>query len=65
MTSQLICAEIKRLQICQFDDFGRNWPYTKSRQNSEKREMVNWFTMILFDKEILWDMYLKADFERN
>jgi hypothetical protein len=23
--------------------------HTKSRQNSEKREMVNWFTMVLFD----------------
>jgi hypothetical protein len=52
LTSQLIVAEIKHLQIRQFDDFGRNWPYTRSRQNSEKREMVNWFTMVLFDIEI-------------
>jgi hypothetical protein len=43
LTSQLILPEFKILQIRQFDDFGRNWPYTKSRQNSEKGEMVNWF----------------------
>jgi hypothetical protein len=53
LTSQLIDGEMKNLQICQFDDFGWNWPYTKPRQNSEKREMVNWFTMVLFDVEIL------------
>ncbi len=52
LTSQLIFEEIKPLQTRQFDDFGRNWPCTKSRQNSEKREMVNWFTMVLFDGEI-------------
>jgi hypothetical protein len=52
LTSQLICAERKYLQIRKFDDFRRNWPYTKSRQNSEKREMVNWFTMVLFDLKI-------------
>ena len=52
LTNQLIFVECKNLQILQFDDFGRNWPYTKSRQNSEKREMVNWFTMVIFDVEI-------------
>jgi hypothetical protein len=41
---------MKTLQLRQFEDFGRNWPYTKSRQNSEKRELVNWFTA--FDLEI-------------
>ncbi len=41
LTSQLIFVQPKHLPIRQFDDFGRNWPYTKSRQNSEKREMVN------------------------
>jgi hypothetical protein len=40
------------LQIRQFDDFGRNWPYTKSRQDSENREMVNWFTTLIFHVEI-------------
>ena len=62
LTSQLIVVENKPLQICQFDDFGRNWPYTKSRQNSEEREMVmvNWFTMVLFDVEIrLQDHWVK------
>ncbi len=52
LTSQLIFVEFKHLQTRQFDDFGRNWPYTKSRQNSVKKEMVNWFTTILFDVEI-------------
>ncbi len=51
-TCQLVFVQTKLLQIRQFDDIGRNWPYTKSRQNSEKREMVNWFTMVLFDVEI-------------
>ena len=60
LTNQLIIGEIKNLQTRQFDDFGRNWPYTKSRQNSEKREMVNWFTMVLFDVEIrLQDHWVK------
>ncbi len=60
MTNQLAAAEIKLLQVRQFDDFGRNWPYTKSRQNSEKRGMVNWFTPILFDVEIrLQDHWVK------
>ena len=43
---------MKHHQLRQFDDFRRNWSYTKSRQNSENREMVNWFTMVLFDVEI-------------
>jgi hypothetical protein len=51
-TCQLVSNQTKRLQIRQFDDFGWNWSYTKSRQNSEKREMVNWFTMVLFGVEI-------------
>ncbi len=51
-TCQLIRTQPKLLQFRQFDDFGRNWSYTKSRQNSEKRGMVNWFTMVLFDVEI-------------
>ncbi len=52
LTSQLIGLELKTLQLRQLDDFGRNCSFTKSRQNSEKREMVNWFTMVLFDEEI-------------
>jgi hypothetical protein len=36
-TCQLIRIQPKLLQIRQFDDFGRNRPYTKSKQNSEKR----------------------------
>ena len=60
LTSQLIFGEIKTLQTRQFDDFGRNWSYTKSRQNSVKKEMVNWFTMVLFDVEIrLQDHWVK------
>ena len=51
-TCQLVFGQRKRLQIRQFDDFGRNWPYTKSRQSSEKGDTVNWFTMVLFDVEI-------------
>jgi hypothetical protein len=46
-TCQLIRIQPKLLQIHQFGDFERNWSYTKSRQNSEKREMVNWFTAVL------------------
>jgi hypothetical protein len=45
LTSQLICAEIKNLQLRQFDDFGRNWPYTKSRQNSERKGDEELITM--------------------
>ena len=45
-TCQPIFEKIKLLQIRQFDDFWRNWPYTKSRQNSEKRGMVNWFAIV-------------------
>ncbi len=60
LTSQLVFGEIKLLQTRQFDDFGWNWPYTKSRQNSEKRGMVNWFTMVLFDVKIrLQDHWVK------
>jgi hypothetical protein len=51
-TCELVGRQLKVPQICQFDDFGRNWPYTKSRQNSEKGEMVNWFTTLVFDVEI-------------
>ncbi len=59
-TCQLVRIESKLQQICQFGDFGWNWPYTNSRQNSEKREMVNWFTMVLFDVEIrLQDHWVK------
>jgi hypothetical protein len=47
LTSQRIICESKNHQLRQCDDFGRNWPYTMSRQNSEKREMVNSFTAIL------------------
>ena len=60
LTSQLIEREIETLQIRQFGDFGWNWPYTKSRQNREKREMVNWFTMVLYDAETrLQDHWVK------
>ena len=52
LTSQLISIECKPRQIRQFDDFGRDGPYTKSRQNSEERAMVNWFTTLVFDVEI-------------
>ena len=51
-TCQLVSIQIKLLQIRQFADIGRNRSYTKSRQNSEKREMVNWFTPLVFDVEI-------------
>ncbi len=61
LTSQLIWAEVKNLQLRQFDDLWRNLPYTKSRQKSKKREMwVNWFTTITFDVEIsLQDHWVK------
>ncbi len=51
-TCELVSEKIKLPQIRQFGDFGRNRPYTKSRQNSEKREMVNWFTTLVFDVEM-------------
>ena len=51
-TCPLVSFQIKLLQIRQFADIGRNRSYTKSRQNSEKREMVSWFTMVVFDVEI-------------
>jgi hypothetical protein len=61
LTCQHVAKQPKRLQFRQFDDFGWNWPYTKTKQNSEKREMVNWFTMVLlFDVEIrLQDHWVK------
>ncbi len=59
-TCQLVIMQIKPLQIRQFADFGRNWTYTKSRQNNEKRDLVNWFTMALFDVVIrLQDHWVK------
>jgi hypothetical protein len=51
-TCQLVTTRIKHQQIPQFSDFGWNWSYSKSRQNSEKRGMVKWFTTVLFDVEI-------------
>ena len=48
LTSQLIFGEPKLLQIRQFDDFGWNWSFTKSKQSSENRELVNWFATVLF-----------------
>jgi hypothetical protein len=39
LTCQLVSFQRKSPQIREFDDFGRNRPYTKSRQSSEKREM--------------------------
>ncbi len=60
-TCQLIRTQTKLLQIRQFDDFGRNWPYTKSRQNSEKRGMVNWFISVFFDAAIrVQDHWVKS-----
>jgi hypothetical protein len=45
-TCQPVFEKIKLLQILQFDDFGRNWSYTKSRQNGQKRELLNWFATV-------------------
>ena len=51
-TCQLVAKQPKILQIRQFDDFGRNWPYTKSRQNSEKQGRWWTGTPVLFDTEM-------------
>ncbi len=52
LTCELVSEKSKLLQIRHFDNIGRNRPYTKSRQNSEERAMVNWFTTVLFDVEM-------------
>ena len=39
-TCKLVALQKKLLQIRQFDDFRRNWTYTKSRQNSEKSGFI-------------------------
>jgi hypothetical protein len=55
-TCQLVFIQIKLLQIRQFDDFRRNWTYTKSRQNSEVH-------LGLFDEELcLQDHWVKCEF---
>jgi hypothetical protein len=60
MTCQLVSVKRKPLQIRQFDDVRRNWPYTKLGQISGKRELVNWFTTVLFAVELrLQDHWLK------
>ncbi len=59
-TCQPIVIHTKMLQIRQFADSWRNWPYTKSRQSSKKGEMMNWFTTIIFGGEIcLQDHWVK------
>jgi hypothetical protein len=49
LTCQLIASETEHLQLHQLNDFKGNWPYTKSKQNNERKDRVNWFTTRVID----------------
>jgi hypothetical protein len=57
LTCQLIDSETEYLQLHQLDDFQGNWPYTKSKQNNERKDRVNWFTTRVIDGKISLQYY--------
>jgi hypothetical protein len=50
--------EVKRFQLCQFDNFWRNFAYKKSSENSVINEVVDWFTTS--DSSTI-DLYIHTD----